>query len=96
MAIARYALGGDALRDGLAAAPFASVNYGAGGIAYAIYSIAQRRNDRVGGASERVAGEEDEPFAVADRESDDAGGGEDLPLDRAGGSSAARERAERV
>ena len=41
----RYALCGDALRDGLAASPFASVNYGAAGIAYALYSIARRRGD---------------------------------------------------
>lgn len=41
----RYALGGDALRDGIAGAPFASINYGAGGIAYALYGIARRRGD---------------------------------------------------
>jgi serine/threonine protein kinase len=41
----RYALGGDALRDGVANSPFASVNYGAAGIAYAICSIARRRGD---------------------------------------------------
>jgi eukaryotic-like serine/threonine-protein kinase len=41
----RYALGGEALRDGLAASPFASINYGAGGIAYAIYTLARRRGD---------------------------------------------------
>lgn len=41
----RCAPGGDALRDGLAASPLASVNYGAAGIAYAIYSIARRRGD---------------------------------------------------
>ena len=44
-ALRRYALGGDALRDGPANAPVASINYGAGGIAYAIYRIAQRRRD---------------------------------------------------
>lgn len=41
----RYALGGHALRDGLAGSPFASINYGAGGIAYFIYSIARKRGD---------------------------------------------------
>lgn len=44
-ALRRYALDGDGLRDGLANAPVASVNYGAGGIAYAIYRMAQRRGD---------------------------------------------------
>ena len=42
-ALRRYSLGGDGLRDGPANAPLASINYGAGGIAYAIYRIAQRR-----------------------------------------------------
>ena len=41
----RYALGGHALRDGLAGAPFASINYGAAGVAYTLYSIARRRAD---------------------------------------------------
>ena len=41
----RYALGGHALRDGLAGAPFASINYGAAGVAYSLYCIARRRGD---------------------------------------------------
>ena len=40
-----YALAGEALRDGLPGTPRASVNYGAGGIAYALLRIAQRRGD---------------------------------------------------
>jgi len=43
-ALRRYALGGDALRDGIAA-PLVSVNYGAAGIAYALYRIARLRAD---------------------------------------------------
>jgi eukaryotic-like serine/threonine-protein kinase len=42
----RYALGGHALRYGPADAPVASINYGAGGIAYALYRIARPRGDR--------------------------------------------------
>jgi eukaryotic-like serine/threonine-protein kinase len=42
----RFALGGLALRDGLAAdAPLSSVNYGAAGVAYSLYTIARRRAD---------------------------------------------------
>jgi serine/threonine-protein kinase len=41
----RYALDGKLYRDGPAQAPVASINYGAGGIAYAIYRAAQRRRD---------------------------------------------------
>lgn len=44
-ALARYAPGGDALRDGLADAPLASINYGAAGIAYALCRLAQGRGD---------------------------------------------------
>jgi serine/threonine-protein kinase len=44
-ALGRYAPGGDALRHGLDGAPFASINYGAGGIAYAMYRIALARGD---------------------------------------------------
>ncbi len=44
-ALRRYALGGDGLGDGPANAPVASINYGAGGIAYALYHIALRRGD---------------------------------------------------
>ena len=44
-ALRRYAIGGDALRDGLSAPPFASINYGAAGIAYALYRIARLRGD---------------------------------------------------
>ncbi|HWY73708.1 MAG TPA: lanthionine synthetase LanC family protein [Burkholderiaceae bacterium] len=44
-ALDRYALGGEAFRDGLRQAPFASINYGAAGIAYALMRIAQRRLD---------------------------------------------------
>jgi len=39
----RYAPGGEALRAGLPAAPFASISYGAAGVAYALLRIAQRR-----------------------------------------------------
>lgn len=45
VALRRYALAGKLFRDGPVDAPFASINYGAGGIAYAIYRIAQRRDD---------------------------------------------------
>ncbi|MGI8990602.1 MAG: lanthionine synthetase LanC family protein [Bryobacteraceae bacterium] len=41
----RLALGGPALRDGLADAPLSSINYGAAGVAYSIYNIARRRAD---------------------------------------------------
>jgi eukaryotic-like serine/threonine-protein kinase len=41
----RCALGGHALRRGPANTPVASINYGAGGIAYALYRIARRRDD---------------------------------------------------
>ncbi len=41
----RYELGGVAIRDGLTETPLASVNYGAAGIAYALYRIAQHRGD---------------------------------------------------
>jgi len=41
----RHALGGPALRDGLSSAPFASINYGAAGVAYAVYCVARRRAD---------------------------------------------------
>lgn len=41
----RYSLGGDALSNGLLEAPLASLNYGAGGVAYALFRIAQRRCD---------------------------------------------------
>lgn len=41
----RYAIDGRALRDGLASAPFASINYGAAGIAYSLYGIARQRAD---------------------------------------------------
>jgi serine/threonine protein kinase len=44
-AVDRYGLGGAALRDGLPQAPFASIAYGAGGVAYALLRIAQRRLD---------------------------------------------------
>jgi len=44
-ALKRYRLGGEALREGLPDAPRASINYGAGGIAYALLRIAQRRQD---------------------------------------------------
>jgi serine/threonine protein kinase len=44
-ALERYALGGEALRDGLPQPPLASINYGAAGIAYALLRIAQRRLD---------------------------------------------------
>ena len=40
-ALARYGHGGEAMRDGPAHAPFASINYGAAGIAYAIYRLAR-------------------------------------------------------
>jgi eukaryotic-like serine/threonine-protein kinase len=46
-ALRRYALGGKLFRDGLVEAPVASINYGAGGIAYAIYRIARRRSDPI-------------------------------------------------
>ena len=41
----RYSPGGSALRDGLAGSPFASINYGAAGIAYFIYSIGRQRQE---------------------------------------------------
>jgi eukaryotic-like serine/threonine-protein kinase len=41
----RYAPRGEVARKGLAEAPFASVSYGAGGIAYALLKVAQHRND---------------------------------------------------
>jgi len=41
----RLALGGPALRDGLADAPLSSINYGAAGVAYSLYNIARRRAD---------------------------------------------------
>jgi serine/threonine protein kinase len=44
-ALNRYAVDGAALRNGLADSPLSSVNYGAGGIAYFIYSLARRRGD---------------------------------------------------
>jgi serine/threonine protein kinase len=44
-ALSRYALGADGLRDGPANTPVASINYGAGGVAYGIYRIALRRGD---------------------------------------------------
>lgn len=43
--VRRYGLGGPALADGLPDAPFASINYGAAGIAYALLRMAQRRGD---------------------------------------------------
>jgi len=45
LALQRYALGGQALREGLSGSPLASINYGAAGIAYALLRIAQRRGD---------------------------------------------------
>jgi eukaryotic-like serine/threonine-protein kinase len=45
LALQRYALGGQALREGLAGSPLASISYGAAGIAYALLRIAQRRGD---------------------------------------------------
>lgn len=45
VALRRYALSGKLFRDGPVNAPVASINYGAGGIAYAIYRLAQRRAD---------------------------------------------------
>jgi eukaryotic-like serine/threonine-protein kinase len=45
-ALARYQLDGEAIRSGLADPPFASINYGAAGVAYAIYRIACVRGDR--------------------------------------------------
>jgi serine/threonine-protein kinase len=44
-ALQRYRLSGTALRDGLAEAPRASINYGAAGIAYALLRIAERRSE---------------------------------------------------
>ena len=44
-ALQRLALGGPALRDGLADAPLSSINYGAAGVAYSIYKIAATRSD---------------------------------------------------
>jgi hypothetical protein len=44
-ALRRYELAGTALREGLADAPRASINYGAAGIAYTLLRIAQRRAD---------------------------------------------------
>ncbi|MES2356547.1 MAG: lanthionine synthetase LanC family protein [Pseudomonadota bacterium] len=41
----RYRVGGSVLQDGPARAPFASINYGASGIAYVLYRIAQHRSD---------------------------------------------------
>ena len=41
----RFAMDGPALRDGLAEAPLSSINYGAAGIAYSLYNIAQKRAD---------------------------------------------------
>jgi serine/threonine-protein kinase len=43
--LARYRLSGVAMRSGLANAPFASVNFGAAGIAYAIFRLAQTRGE---------------------------------------------------
>jgi len=45
-ALARYQLDGEAMRSGPADPPFASINYGAAGVAYAIYRIACARGDR--------------------------------------------------
>ena len=45
LALERYALGGPALRDGLSDSPFASVNYGAAGIAYALLRVARLRSN---------------------------------------------------
>jgi lantibiotic modifying enzyme len=45
-ALARYRLGGVALRGGCAKAPFVSINYGAAGIAYSIYRIARSCGER--------------------------------------------------
>lgn len=44
-ALQRYAVGGHALRDAPSSAPYASINYGAAGVAYAIYLIARQRSD---------------------------------------------------
>jgi eukaryotic-like serine/threonine-protein kinase len=44
-ALARYRRGGVAMRRGPADAPFVSINYGAAGIAYAIYRLARSRGD---------------------------------------------------
>ena len=44
-ALQRYRLGGEVLGDGRVEPPRASINYGAGGIAYALLRIAQRRDD---------------------------------------------------
>ncbi len=44
-ALARYDVGGEASASGLCKAPRASINYGAGGIAYALLRISQRRGD---------------------------------------------------
>jgi serine/threonine protein kinase len=41
----RYALGGEALRNGPDEAPLASINHGAAGIAYALLRVAQHRGD---------------------------------------------------
>ncbi|GCE21155.1 lanthionine synthetase LanC family protein [Dictyobacter kobayashii] len=43
--LSRYEIGAAGLHEGLVNAPFASINYGAAGIAYALYRIAQRRGD---------------------------------------------------
>ncbi len=43
--LALYRSDGEALRDGAANAPYASVNYGAAGIAYAMYRLARARSD---------------------------------------------------
>jgi hypothetical protein len=44
-ALARYRFGGVAMRGGPAESPFVSINYGAAGIAYAIYRVACSRGD---------------------------------------------------
>jgi hypothetical protein len=44
-ALKRYEMGGEALRDGRLEPPRASIHYGAGGVAYALLRVAQRRQD---------------------------------------------------
>jgi hypothetical protein len=45
LTLARYRPGGVAMRNGPANAPFVSINYGAAGIAYAIYRLARARGE---------------------------------------------------
>jgi hypothetical protein len=50
-ALARYRPGGMAMRSGPANPPFVSINFGAAGIAYAIYRLARSRGDMLALAS---------------------------------------------